>query len=1491
MRKLVCCAAMLCMLLLSFACAEKLVLPDMLTRIEEEAFFDCDDVRGVVKLPESVKYIGARAFGRTQVFALQIIGGQAEIAPDAFDELSYIFVYNTQTQLPSELIAKAKYLFALPGTQVAEGAAQEQINADMLLQNDGFYYEMSFNDLGEGTLRLLCAVDGTLPETVTIPARVEGFPVTEVAEDAFWGCEGLTTVLVPEKALIEAGTEKNLPSGALQTYKPSPLETPEINSIYSNANTVQITWLCGMYDELPVTGYDIWRCSTQDGDYEKVATLSRGADVYYMSWTDENLPLGSTWYYKLQSFAQDGTVRSNIGGYQKVTVSDTMLKMATLRILHNGDSCTVQWEDPEGAEVLRTDVYRSMEYSGEFKLIASVGVGENSYTDAAPEIFGKDSVYYKVQQHARINGVEWTSQMTSARSVGLELYDIDWAFYYEEGVRVSVFMPYTNCYRLYRAEAENGPWQKLYDFTVEPDDNEEYGYVYAYHLIPADQLENGGYFSICAIDENGAAQALTNPLQIPAWNNLGVVIEPDKTSCETGDYINWKTSYSREKQRELRISWKLLMNNEAVTGLCGNVIDGFNYLTKTDGIYCLVGYLNRLDGGESTTVVASSEIQASTVRGCPHPYYYADLREYWFDGEAGSGYQLLTFSEATLFGSGDQAVIYDEWGTELYSYTGRELAGKTITVRGSGAGVRIDSSKWSDSSRGFGFAIVDMVSMPYLDLQGVSITSDRSTAATNEEIVWTAEVKNGCVPFNTKWDIYLDGELYDTLNQSGLTLTYYPMEAGEYTAVAVVSDHRSKATVSGGSCKVEQKQSEAGLFTYQNNGYYIILTGYTGSETTVVVPDTIESLPVREIAYRAFAATTARAWILPDSIEKICGGAFADSAAVEIRLPQNPALYLESSALSSTQNLRRITLPEGITTLPDYCFSMSGIHSINIPSSVTSIGENCFSYSSLTGIHIPANVKTLGISAFENCEELSTLTFAQKGLTAIPNYCFEGCKSLKNIVLPKTVKSIGNCAFKLGETFKPSFTIWIGSETTDIVSAYMSDLSFSGCTIYAPEDSYAANYARSYQGDSFAWATLVYGGTGCDDLFSGEHDYEPISDILLLDTETGLHMHDVVYKCYRCGVEKAESQVKTALGCWRCEAKEAYGAAASIPMDKFEFMGRFKLSGKIYYRIRLLEMYKGVKQGAEALFMDEMLKMVTDEETLKYLFRIYMYTGEGTLPWEYTDTTDDYPSLERRKEHAASAANTAANHLKLAEEFIKMDECNKLIGEVASNALKALWGNPADALKSIAKSAVPDMDALLVATQVYILQHLAETMEEAADYYEYSLNGITDAQGFILCEKAEDSLVAFADVMGMYRLCVDNGSPIIEEIAQCGNAFGVGVRNIITMLKGAAGDDFIGKLGTFVTDKLFKAFTSDDFDADPNAMYGVSLIGEMSELLSAAVDNKLVSAWLNLYKSGQFALTEVLYMDSAFEHYEKNYNAFCLKGTILQETHRILAED
>lgn len=67
---------------------------------------------------------------------------------------------------------------------------------------------------------------------------------------------------------------------------------------------------------------------------------------------------------------------------------------------------------------------------------------------------------------------------------------------------------------------------------------------------------------------------------------------------------------------------------------------------------------------------------------------------------------------------------------------------------------------------------------------------------------------------------------------------------------------------------------------------------------------------------------------------------------------------------------------------------------------------------------LPSNIKIIGESAFEQCKELTTVTF-NEGLESIKAYAFEKCGSLgPNIYFPDSLREIGNLAFNRCKSIK-----------------------------------------------------------------------------------------------------------------------------------------------------------------------------------------------------------------------------------------------------------------------------------------------------------------------------------------------------------------------------------------------------------------------------------------------------------------------------------------
>ena len=253
--------------------------------------------------------------------------------------------------------------------------------------------------------------------------------------------------------------------------------------------------------------------------------------------------------------------------------------------------------------------------------------------------------------------------------------------------------------------------------------------------------------------------------------------------------------------------------------------------------------------------------------------------------------------------------------------------------------------------------------------------------------------------------------------------------------------------VAEGSSEVNIESTPASDFVYTVYSDHVEITDYNGSAADVIIPRSIEGLPVTSIGYSAFYYCYSLTSItIPDSVTSIGDYAFF-----------------------CCENLTRITIPASVTSIGDYAFSCcNNLTSITIPDSVISIGDCAFAYCyNLISITIPDSVISLGDDTFSDCYSLTIHCYENsfahayairtcmpfellegvsasvsdyiytpysdhveitgyigsatdikiprsiEGLpvTSIGNRAFSDCENLVSIIIPDSVTSIGNRAF------------------------------------------------------------------------------------------------------------------------------------------------------------------------------------------------------------------------------------------------------------------------------------------------------------------------------------------------------------------------------------------------------------------------------------------------------------------------------------------------
>lgn len=185
----------------------------------------------------------------------------------------------------------------------------------------------------------------------------------------------------------------------------------------------------------------------------------------------------------------------------------------------------------------------------------------------------------------------------------------------------------------------------------------------------------------------------------------------------------------------------------------------------------------------------------------------------------------------------------------------------------------------------------------------------------------------------------------------------------------------------------------------------------------IVIPDYVTfkgtKYPVTLVAASAFENAQINSVKLPSSLKEIGLKAFRATNIKELVIPAS-VKKVEGSAFAYCPNLTKVTFAASNMELIEGCFA--GCHklqSVTFPASLT---------------------RDMTYDMFRDCPMLTTVTLP-KNLRTVPQQMFSGCKNLRKIDLPATVTKIGGHAFS-------------GCPITDLVITNVTevdDSSFMGC--------------------------------------------------------------------------------------------------------------------------------------------------------------------------------------------------------------------------------------------------------------------------------------------------------------------------------------------------------------------------------------------------------------------------------------------------------------
>lgn len=174
----------------------------------------------------------------------------------------------------------------------------------------------------------------------------------------------------------------------------------------------------------------------------------------------------------------------------------------------------------------------------------------------------------------------------------------------------------------------------------------------------------------------------------------------------------------------------------------------------------------------------------------------------------------------------------------------------------------------------------------------------------------------------------------------------------------------------------------------------ISIREYIGSDKTVVIPSKIDGQAVTMIAGGAFVGTSIESLVIPDSVK-----------------------FVVARAFYGCDQLKTVDFGDGIIEIQEEAFrECTALESIILPKNLETIGDGAFyGCTSATEIYIPKTLTNwsgeYSHPTFYESTALETLTI-EDGLSVLGgDGSFSWASSLKNLVIPASVKRIGDGAF------------------------------------------------------------------------------------------------------------------------------------------------------------------------------------------------------------------------------------------------------------------------------------------------------------------------------------------------------------------------------------------------------------------------------------------------------------------------------------------------
>ena len=194
-------------------------------------------------------------------------------------------------------------------------------------------------------------------------------------------------------------------------------------------------------------------------------------------------------------------------------------------------------------------------------------------------------------------------------------------------------------------------------------------------------------------------------------------------------------------------------------------------------------------------------------------------------------------------------------------------------------------------------------------------------------------------------------------------------------------------------------------FTYiatpKKNPKWALVTKYTGTDSKIIIPDTLGGYPVQVLSSEVFKECNDLTYIrIPASVTSVSGQTFAECRnLLEIDIdPKNEYYVVENGILYNSDKTTLIAFPNGIGG------------EFTIPESVINIGSYAFSGAyKLTKVNMYNTVTAISQSAFQGCFSLNEIRLSDN-LAVLGKKALANCVELRDLHLPASLSIIAEDA-------------------------------------------------------------------------------------------------------------------------------------------------------------------------------------------------------------------------------------------------------------------------------------------------------------------------------------------------------------------------------------------------------------------------------------------------------------------------------------------------